>query len=136
MESGKVKKILEEIKASDRAAELLDSVKKMEAAERVDACVSVARELGYDLTKEDLNAYLREAAAEQKVKTDRQVSDLEMIADEELDRAAGGGNVYVVVHNDECSDYFGAWSEIVACSETSVQKENCLSSDACAPVLF
>lgn len=115
MEKGKIKKILEEIKASDRPAEILDRVKKAEAAESADACISVVRELGFDLTKEELNAYLREAAAERKGKTDRQVSDLETIVDEELDRVAGGVNEYEVRHNDECSETVGVWYETVQC---------------------
>ena len=131
MENGKIKKILEEIKTSSRAAEILDRVKKTEAAERVDACVSVARELGYDLTKEALNAYLREAVAERKIKTDRQASDLETIVDEDLDLVAGGRNVYEVRHNDACDETVGVWYETVTCQDTFVQKENCMNLDAC-----
>ena len=80
-----------------------------------DACkvyAELAQEKGFDVSADDIAAYVRSQSKDRKEKTDAAAEAVERVADDEMDRVAGGGDY------PECKDTFK-------------QRENCWSNDGC-----
>ncbi len=109
MTNEKTIEILKEMKADPKAMELFEGMEKPKSHdEALSAYVQVAEKLGYGITEEDIREAIEEEEARRKAKTDKVVSDMEALEDDDLDNVAGG--------NDGCSSTQDGW---------------CMSDDAC-----
>lgn len=108
----KVEKFLEDLK-SQKGLELLqkrDRPSDAEAACRTYA--EIAKEMGHDVSEDDLVAYAKAMDGMRRGKTGAAVEQVEALSDQELGEVAGGGD------NPECKD-------------TYKQRENCWHDDGC-----
>ena len=112
----KVQTFLNAIKTDPRAKELLEkTAKPMTGEDVLMVYVSVAKELGINVTEEELKDYLQKMVEQRKEKTGVQTKAVEKLADDELIGAAGGNHYY---ENDKCND-------------TYQSAENCWYNDGC-----
>ena len=79
---------------ANEVADRLDAKKEAGAQDVIEASVEVAKELGYDLTKEDIEAFAKPAQKE--------------LSADDLDEVAGG---YVYEMTDNCGNYIN--SEVI-----------------------
>lgn len=127
MSTEKVKAFFDEIKTDPKAAELLNGMEPPKTAEEEAAAyLAAAKELGYDMTAEDLAAYMQEAAEEQKRKTEANAAEIELLPDEELENAVGGSCNSVTTEG-----YCLVKSKKEECKYTFHHRENCWFTDAC-----
>ena len=106
----KVQELLKAIKNDPKAQELLKNLPPVKSEEeKIASLIGVAKKLGYDLTKEDFEAY----AQAQKEKTDAQAEAVQTLADEDVAQASGGKR-----EHDKCF-------------QTYKDRENCAFYDAC-----
>ena len=109
----KVKEILEKLASDPKAQELFKSLEQPKSEEeKASKMIEAAKQLGYDLSVEDLAEYLKNAVAARKEKTDAKAEAIQKLDDSELEKAAGGKG-----HD--------------ACKDTYKDKENCWWNDAC-----
>ena len=109
----KVKEILEKLASDPKAQELFKSLEQPKSEEeKASKMIEAAKQLGYDLSVEDLAEYLKNAVAARKEKTDAKAEAIQKLDDSELEKAAGGKD------HDECKD-------------TYKNRENCVYNDAC-----
>jgi len=102
-------KFFEELKTSDKAREIMQKHKAPANAEEAAAIYTqIARELGYELTEEELKEFVREKEQMQKRQTGAAAENIEQLMDEDLDQVAGGK-----AGNSECDftylDYENCW---------------------------
>ena len=106
----KVKETLEKLAADPKAQELLKNLPPFKSEdEKIAALIGVAKKQGFDLTKEDFDAYAQTV----KEKTDARAEAIQALDDEEVAQAAGGKKS----HDN--------------CFETFEDQENCAFYDAC-----
>ena len=118
MESEKIKVFLSELKAHPRAAELLNGRETPNTPEEAaEFYAGIAKELGYDLTAEELAAYIGEQNAAHRERTDGNAEEVSRLDDSELAAVAGGKD-----HPD--------------CKDTYKDAENCWFKDACDIVML
>ena len=119
MATEKMKAFLAEMQANPGTAEKLNKGKAKTEEEKIGVITELARELGYELTKEDVAVYMAETAQARKEKTDAQIQGIEMLEDNEVDGVAGGtsGPGMGSRHNECKYDY--------------LDRENCSFTDAC-----
>lgn len=86
-----VKEFIEKLGKDPKARELLKKKEKFTTeAEALNAYVDVAKELGYDITGDDLTAAIEALEQEQKNKTEGAASAITALPDDDLKEAAGG----------------------------------------------
>ena len=115
MTNEKTLEILKEMKADPKAKELFESMEKPNSLdEAISAYAQIAEKLGYGITAEDIRETIKQEEASRKAKTDKVVSDMEALEDDDVENVAGGihplsgcGLVQAVVdicwENDVCS---------------------------------
>ena len=109
--------ILDELRTEPRTAELLKGKEAPKTPEEaVEMYAAVAKELGYDLTAEELTAYIREQDAARKARTEERAEAVRRLDDSEIAAVTGGGE-----HAD--------------CKDTFKDYENCWFNDACDMVM-
>ena len=109
MANEKTLEILKKMKADPKAKELFEGMEKPTSPdEAISAYAQVAEKLGYGITTEDIREAIEQEEARHKAKTDKVVSDMEALEDDDLDNVAGG--------NDGCYSTQDGW---------------CMSEDAC-----
>ena len=87
----KTLEILKEMKADPKAKELFEGMEKPASPdEAISAYAQVAEKLGYGITEEDIRETIKQEEASRKAKTDKVVSDMEELEDEDVENVAGG----------------------------------------------
>ena len=117
----KTLEILKEMKADPKAKELFEGMEKPKSLdEMVSAYAQIAEKLGYNITAEDIREVAKQEDTKRKAKTDKVVSDMEALEDDDLEGVAGGYYYYFnrgIRKYDQCVSDF---------TET-----NCRITDAC-----
>ena len=91
MANEKILEILKEIKKDPKAKELFEGMEKPGSPdEAISAYAQVAEKLGYGITAEDIRVAVEQEEARRKEKTDKAVSDITELDDDELEDVAGG----------------------------------------------
>ena len=113
MKREELKSFLDALRADPKAEELIRNIPEPENSEgRIQAYAKIAKELGYDVSENDLTEYI---AAKEKLlqeKTAAAAEAMQELASEELSQVAGGKD-----HSN--------------CKDTFKDKENCWVNDAC-----
>ena len=113
MGSEKVKQFLETLKNDPEAAKLLKGYEtSADQAGEFRIYAEIASQLDYDITEEELKAYMEEAAAFTAEKTEEAAAQIEELSDDVLDGVAGG-------------------KEHKNCKDTYRNYENCWITDGC-----
>jgi len=114
MATDKIMEILVAIAADPKAQELLESTPKPEDQEaEIRVYADIAAKLGYDITEEELKAYLEKAAGLMAGRTEESAAAIKELPDDVLDKVAGGKK-----DNDKCKDTYRDY-------------ENCWVNDGC-----
>ena len=88
-------KFLRELKTNEKAKELLQGMEKPKNKDdAIKAYAEVAKELGEDISPEDITQALKEIEAEIHQKTEAVSADMVELEDNDLENVAGGGNSY------------------------------------------
>ena len=91
MATEKTLEILKKMKADPKAKELFEGMEKPTSPdEAISAYAQVAEKLGYGITTEDIREAIEQEEARRKAKTDKVVSDMEELKDDDLEGVAGG----------------------------------------------
>ena len=121
--------MVEEIRNNPEAKELLDkNAKPTTKEETIKVYADIAKQLGIDLTEEELKEYLRAMEKQQAEKTAARAEAVEKVADDELAGVAGGVDVY------ECEGQF--WKKHEYCQYSFLNEENCTITDGCDKFLM
>ena len=127
MANDKTLEILKEMKADPKAEELFDGMEKPASPdEMVAAYAQVAEKLGYAITAEDIREAVEQEEARRKAKTDKVVSDMEELEDDDLEGVAGGFYRYVL---GSCAS--SQLKQVYDKCENDFTDTNCYISDAC-----
>ena len=111
---------IDKIKSDPKAQEIMKKYAKAASAQdAVKAYTEMARELGYDLTEDELKALVEEKEEARRMQTQAAADQIEKLEDEVLDNVAGGGRA----EHDECFD-------------TYMDYENCWFMDGCDNALL
>jgi hypothetical protein len=106
MATEKTLEILKKMKADPKAKELFDGMEKPKSPdEAISAYAQVAEKLGYGITAQDIKEAIEQEEASRKAKTDKVVSDMEALEDDDLEGVAGG-----YYYEDGCADTFSVFS--------------------------
>ena len=93
MANEKTLEILKKMKADPKAKELFEGMEKPTSPdEAISAYAQVAEKLGYGITAEDIREAVKQEETIRKAKTDKVVSDMEELKDDDLEGVAGGGS--------------------------------------------
>ena len=85
-------KFLRELKTNEKAKELLQGRERPKTKEdAIKAYAEVAKELGEDISPEDITQALKEIEAEIHQKTEAVSADMQELEDDDLGDVAGGG---------------------------------------------
>ena len=91
MTNEKTLEILKEMKADPKANELFEGMEKPGTPdEMISAYAQIAEKLGYGITEEDIREAVKQEEASRKAKTDKVVSDMEELEDDDVENVAGG----------------------------------------------
>lgn len=112
MSKENVAAFLEKIMNDPKAAELMKGMNAATDEEKIAGIVEAAKGLGFELTAEELEGYLKEQAEERKAKTEVVAGGIEKLDDSELGEVAGGK------YHSECKD-------------TYRDEEGCFYNDGC-----
>ena len=114
MAAEKMKEIIQAITTDPKAQELLNSVAQPEDIDS-EVCVyaDIAKQLGYDITEEDLKVYLERLADSLIVRTEEAAAGIQELPNETLEQVAGGKK-----EHDDCKDTYRDY-------------ENCWLNDGC-----
>ena len=113
MKHEKVQAFLEALKDDPKVQEMVREIPEPETpSERIHAYAKIAKNLGYDLSDEDLRAFIADQEQILQAKAQSTAQGLEELPEEELSEVAGGGD-----HPD--------------CKDTYKDKENCWVTDGC-----
>ena len=139
MASEKTLEILKEMKADPKARELVEGMETPTSLdEMVAAYAQVAEKLGYNITADDIREVVKMEEARRRAKTEKVVSDMEALDDDDLEGVAGG--FYCIVYKGKDRDYTSGTlkpqKEKVynKCRDNYVDTE-CWNSDACSAVV-
>ncbi len=108
MAEKKFNAFLEALKTSPLAKQKLqDSDPPKSEEEKIAMYLALAKEIGFDLTTEDLKAYLLNREQSLRKKTDAQAQEIQKLDDDELAQASGGVNKrsackYTYSYSDDC----------------------------------
>lgn len=109
-----IKSFLDELTTNPKAIEKLQAKGELKTnEEKLQAILEIGKDLGYELSAEELSEALKEKAAALKERTDAQAEEVETLDDDELATAAGGKK-----EHSECKD-------------TYRNRENCWVKDGC-----
>ena len=98
-------KFLRELKTNEKAKELLQGMERPKNRDdAIKAYAEVAKELGEDISPEDITQALKELEAEIHQKTEAVSADMVELEDNDLENVAGGGNSY-------CDTFEFEWCE-------------------------
>lgn len=110
----KAKEFFEKLGTDAKAKEFFKGKAQPETADELVATyLDAAKQLGYDITEEDIIAYLKEKADEVKTGTDKAAKAVQALPDDALQNVAGGSGD----HSN--------------CKDTFQDKENCWATDGC-----
>lgn len=113
MSKESIGKFLEELRHSPQVRQKLEGGDRpLKEEEKTAAFLELAKELGHDLTLEDLREYIQEAAEKCAQRTEAQAEAIQKLDDSELEKAAGG-------------------ADHATCKDSFKDKENCWRNDAC-----
>ena len=114
MDKNEIAKVLEEVRSNPEVVKKLREQKNPETLEEAAAVwAKAAAGLGYDLSEEEISAYIREAAEQMKRRTQEKEAGIENLSQQELEEVAGGKAPYEVCH------------------DTYRDRENCWLNDGC-----
>ena len=103
MANEKTLEILKEMKADPKAKELFEGMETPKSPdEEISAYAQIAEKLGYAITAEDIKEAIEQEEARHKAKTDKVVSDMEALEDDDLEGVAGG--FYTFVNGEKVYD--------------------------------
>lgn len=109
-----ITKFLEALGKEPKAKEALEKASMAGTEqEKLDIILLLAKEMGYNLTGDELKAYIEEKQEAQKERTDSLAETIEKIDDAEMTKVAGGAK-----DHEECRD-------------TYRDAENCTYNDGC-----
>lgn len=97
--------------------------------EELEVAIDMAKEMGYDVTKEELTDALKELKAEQKEKTQQAVQGVQELDLDDLEDVAGGVHYYVYDDNKDCQG--GYWVKINKGCRAEFDDTFCMALDAC-----
>ena len=118
MANEKVRELMEAFRTDPKAQELLQSIDKPADEDGMIRCYAeAAQKLGYDLTAEDLTAFIQDQNEARKAKTDALAEGIRSVDDSEIESVTGGKK-----GNEECIN-------------TYKDKENCVLNDGCDRVI-
>ena len=116
MENLETSKLMEQLKRDPKAKEVREQIRNAgDEEEKITLLISFAKELGYDLTREDLQTYIREETERLAKKTDAQSDVIQRLNDDEVANVAGGKH----------------YNSTDRCQDTYLDKENCWITDGC-----
>ncbi len=111
----------EALKKNPQAMEKIrNGIQASEDKDRNAVYTGLAKEMGFEVTGEDLEAFVREEAEKLKEKTDEKIAGLRDLEDEALFAVAGGG-ASGHTHGEKHPD----------CKYDFMDMENCYFTDAC-----
>ena len=91
MANEKTLEILKKMKADPKAKELFEGMEKPGSPdEMISAYAQIAEKLGYGITAEDIRETIKQEEAKRKEKTDKVVSDMKELEDDDVENVAGG----------------------------------------------
>ena len=131
MKNEKTLEILKEMKADPKAKELFEEIGKAYAsANMVSTLSTIAGNLGYDITEEDIKETIEQEEARKKEKSDMAVADIEALEDEDLEGVAGGT---IIGKQDGIYHYvcWGFGSETRSGCAHDFIDDDCGNADAC-----
>jgi len=99
-------------------------------AEAFEAAFDTAKEMGYDVTKEELTEALKELRAEQKEKTKKAVQGVQELDLDDLEDVAGGTYIYELLP-DETNPGYRKWKKKASGCKKEFDDTTCYSTDAC-----
>ena len=107
MTNEKTLEILKEMKADPKAKELFEGMEKPKSPdEAIAAYAQVAEKLGYGITAEDIREAVKQEEAKRKEKTDKVVSDMKELEDDDVEDVAGGAMDCPRVMTNDCGTPF------------------------------
>ena len=136
MVNEKTLEILKEMKADPKAKELFEGMEKPKSLdEMVSAYAQIAEKLGYNITAEDIREVAKQEDTKRKAKTDKVVSDMEALEDDDLEGVAGGANIGTQegIYRYDCLGGL-LYGKVYACY-CNFTDDDCLDEDACAWLL-
>ena len=109
----KVKAFLEALKTDPKAQELIRDIPEPETtSSRIRAYAKIAKDLGYDLSDADLDAFILDQELYLQAKAEAAAKEIKELPEDELEEVAGGGD-----HPE--------------CKNTYKDRENCWVHDGC-----
>ena len=103
MANEKTLEILKEMKADPKAKELFEGMEKPASLdEMISAYAKIAEKLGYAITAGDIKEAIEQEEARRKVKSDKVISDMEALEDDDLEGVAGGYSDEDDSDEDDC----------------------------------
>ena len=132
----KTLEILKEMKADPKAKALFEEIGRTYASENTVSTLSIiAEKLGYDITEEDIKEAIEQEEARRKAKTDKVVSDMEALEDDDLEGVTGGANIGTQegIYRYDCLGGL-LYGKVYACY-CNFTDDDCLDEDACAWLL-
>ena len=109
-----VRAFINAITKDPRAQEILKDIPQPEDQEaEIKVYADISAQLGYDITEEDLKAYLEKTSEIIVGRTEEATADIQELPDDVLDKVAGGKK-----DHDNCKDTFK-------------DRENCWINDGC-----
>ena len=133
MANEKTLEILKEMKADPKAKELFEEIGRNYASENMVSTLSaIAEKLGYNITAQDIKEAIEQEETRRKAKTDKVVSDMEALEDDDLEGVAGGADVgkQEGIYYYRCMGGLGS-GRIYRCA-WNFTDDDCLDEDACA----
>ena len=107
MASEKTLEILKKMKADPKAKELFEGMEKPGSPdEMISAYAQIAEKLGYGITAEDIRETIKQEEAKRKEKTDKVVSDMKELEDDDVEDVAGGAMDCPRVMTNDCGTPF------------------------------
>ena len=103
MANEKTLEILKQLKADPKAKELFEGMEKPKSLdEMISAYAQFAEKLGYGITAEDIREVVEQEDARLKAETEKVVSDMEALEDDDLDQVVGGYSDEDDSDEDDC----------------------------------
>ena len=125
MTSEKTLEILKEMKTDPKAKELFEGMEKPGSLdEAISAYARIAEKLGYGITEEDIRETIKQEEASRKAKTDKVVTDMEALEDDDVEDVAGGVKIYTKPYKTKNNGK--------RCYATHIILDICWENDVCS----
>ena len=133
MSTSKAKDFFEKLNTDPKAQELFKNKEKPNTPdEMTKAYADAAKELGFELTAEDIAEFIKEEEQEIKRGTDSAAKAIEKLPDDKLENVAGGYNCVETWELKPCAVNLKDHRE---CKDTYYDRENCWFNDGCDHVI-